>query len=400
MTAFSATGAGALAGTVVVDLSRVLAGPYCTMMLADLGATVIKVESPGAGDEARQFLPFDANGESAYFAAHNRGKRSIALDPRQADDHSLLMQLLARADVLVENYRPGVMQRLGLPIDLLRSRFPRLVVASISGFGQTGPYRDRAAYDVIVQAMSGLASLTGAADGPPTRVGASIGDLAAALFACNGIQAALLRRARLGVGDHVDIAMLESQIALLEGALPAYYCQGAAPMRIGSRHPGTAPFDIFRASDGHLAIAAGSDHLFSALMEVLGISQVGRDARFLTRPGRVHHHALLKAHIEIALDTDTVAAWVARLSTAGVPAGPVNDVADMVRDAQVQARGLLVPIEGREWQHTPVTPVRFASRGYPARLPPVPELDADRDAVRHFAEFGTWPAPAEKPEEA
>ena len=378
--------AGPLAGLVVVDLSRVLSGPFCTMMLRDLGARVIKIEDPDGGDEARHFLPRGPQGQSAYFAAFNRGKESIALDLKAPADRAILASLLARADVLVENFRPGVLERLSLDWARLHAAYPRLVLASISGFGQTGPYRHRAAYDVVAQAMSGMMSLTGHPGGPPTRAGTSIGDLGAALFACNGIQAALLQRARTGLGCHVDVAMLDAQIALLEGAVAQHWSQGVSPGPTGARHPGAAPFDAFRAADGHLVIAAGSDHLFARLCDVLGTPQWVTDPRFAQRALRVTHHEALKALIEGLLMQAPVAHWLDLLEAAGVPAGPLNDVARMMQDPQVQSRGVLPPIEGGGGQRAAVTPIRLSTLGYPAQLPRVPDLDADREAILRFAQ--------------
>jgi CoA:oxalate CoA-transferase len=379
---------GALAGFVVLDLSRVLSGPFCTMMLRDLGARVIKVEQPGTGDEARHFLPLGPDGESAYFAAINRGKESIALDLKAHADRAVFEQLLARADVLVENYRPGVLERLGYGYGSLRERHPRLVLASISGFGQTGPYRDRAAYDVVVQAMSGMMSVTGHPDGPPTRAGTSMGDLGAALFACNGIQAALLQRARTGHGSHVDVSMFEAQIAMLEGAIPHLWCSGASPGPLGARHPGAAPFDAFRAANGHLVIAAGSDHLFTRLATVLDRPGLPHEARFAQRASRVANHAALKIEIEAALAAAPVAHWLARLDEAGVPAGPLNDVAAMMADPQVASRGVLPEIDDGGGQRAAVTPILFSGQRYPQRLPRVPRLDQDREAILRFAQDG------------
>ncbi len=376
---------GPLAGVLVVDLSRVLSGPFCTMMLRDLGARVIKVEDPAGGDEARHFLPQGPQGQSAYFAAVNRGKESIALDLKQPGDLAVLEGLLARADVLVENFRPGVLARLGLSPDRLLRDHPRLVLASISGFGQTGPYRSRAAYDVVVQAMSGMMSLTGHPGGPPTRAGTSIGDLGAALFACNGIQAALLQRTRTGRGCHVDVAMFESQIALLEGAVAHTWAHGTPPGPTGARHPGSAPFDAFRAADGHLVIAAGSDHLFARLAALLGHPEWVTEARFRERALRVENHAVLKAAIEAALAAHGVAHWLERLEAEGIPAGPMNDVAAMMADPQVTARGALPPIEGSGGQRAAITPIRFSTREQPALLPPVPALDEHREAVLRLA---------------
>jgi len=383
---------GPLAGFVVLDVSRVLSGPYCTMMLRDLGALVIKVEEPGSGDEARHFLPVSPHGEPAYFAAVNRGKKSIALDLKAPADRAVFERLLARADVLVENFRPGVLGKLGYGYEALEREHPSLVLASISGFGQTGPYRSRPAYDVVVQAMSGMMSITGQPGGPPVRCGSSIGDLAAAMFACNGIQAALLQRSRTGRGCHVDVAMLESQVALLEGAIPALFCSGVSPGPLGARHPGTAPFDAFRAADAWLVIAAGSDHLFARLASCLGRPDLPFDARFSARAARVANQDTLKGLIESVLATAPAAHWLARLDEAGVPAGPLNDVAAMMSDPQVRHRGALPEIRNAGGQRAPVTPILLSTHAWPAELPSVPRLDEHRDDILRFADGGAPPS--------
>src|SRR5512145_762517 len=256
--------AGPLAGIFVLDLTRVLAGPYCTMVLADLGARVVKVEAPERGDDARQIGPF-VGGVSAYFWSLNRGKQSIALDLRADPDRAVLEKLLARADVLVENFRPGVLERLGLGWDALHARLPRLVLASTSGFGQTGPYARRPAYDVVVQGMGGIMSLTGQPGGPPTRVGTSTGDITAGLFTAVGVLAALVERAHTGRGRHVDVAMLDCQVATLENAIARYVATGAVPGPLGTRHPSIAPFQAFATRDGFVVVAAGNDALFAKL---------------------------------------------------------------------------------------------------------------------------------------
>ena len=245
---------GPFADVTVLDLTRVLAGPYCTMVLADLGARVIKVERPGAGDDARAFGPF-AGGRSAYFASLNRGKESIALDLKAEADRATFEALLARADVLVENFRPGTLERLGFGWEALAPRFPRLVYAAVSGFGASGPYADRPAYDVIAQAMGGIMSLTGQPGAPPTRVGTSIGDIAAGLFTAIGVGAALHHRSATGRGTKIDVAMLDSQVAILENAIARYLATGEVPGPLGSRHPSIAPFAAFAAADGHLVLA-------------------------------------------------------------------------------------------------------------------------------------------------
>ncbi|MCM0021801.1 MAG: CoA transferase, partial [Tagaea sp.] len=255
---------GPLSGVTVVDLTRVLAGPYCTMVLLDLGARVIKVEPPKVGDDARAFGPF-LKGKSAYFMSLNRGKESIALDLKNDADTAIFHDLLAAADVLVENYRPGTMEKLGLGWDALHARYPKLIYAAASGFGHSGPYSKRAAYDMVVQGMGGLMSVTGHPGGPPTRVGTSIGDITAGLFTAIGISSALFDRNRTGKGMKVDVAMLDCQIAILENAIARYFSTGQVPGPLGARHPSITPFEAFKAKDGHLIVAAGNDALFAKL---------------------------------------------------------------------------------------------------------------------------------------
>ena len=269
-------------------MTRVLAGPYCTMVLADLGARVMKVERPGSGDDARSFGPM-VGGRSAYFGSLNRGKESIALDLKREADRRVFDALLARADVLVENFRPGKLAQLGYGWEALRERHPRLVYAAVSGFGRTGPYANRPAYDVIAQAMGGMMSLTGQPGAPPTRVGTSIGDIAAGLFAAIGISAALAERERTGRGTLVDVAMLDAQVAILENAVARYLATGEVPGPLGSRHPSIAPFAAYAAADGHLVIAAGNDALFRRLCDVLGRPALAADARFAGNEARVRH---------------------------------------------------------------------------------------------------------------
>ncbi len=382
-----------LEGLLVLDLSRVLAGPYCTMVLADLGARVIKIELPGRGDDARHIGPFveadDGSRISAYFASINRGKESIALDLKEADDRRVFEALLARADVLVENFRPGVMDRLGYSWETLHARHPRLVYAAVSGFGRTGPYRDRPAYDMVVQAMGGIMSVTGTPGGPPVRVGTSIGDITAGLFAVAGIEAALLARARDGRGRLVDIAMLDGQIAILENAIARYAASGRSPGPLGARHPSIAPFAAFRAADGHLVIAAGNDALFRRLAEALERPELARDPRFASNDLRCRNIEELTAGIEDALARRSVAEWLARLEKAGIPAGPINDIAAAVADPQVRGRGMIghAPLPGGGELMMAANPVRVtdgSANGTPAdpvRLPPPPALDEHRERI-------------------
>jgi CoA:oxalate CoA-transferase len=347
------------------------------MVLADLGARVIKVERPGRGDDARAIPPF-ADGRSAYFASVNRGKESIALDLREPADRAVFEALLARADVLVENFRPGAMEKLGYGFEALRERFPRLVYAATSGFGHDGPYARRPAYDVIVQAMGGIMSLTGQPGSPPTRVGTSIGDIAAGLFTAIGIGAALHQRAETGRGTKVDVAMLDAQVAILENAIARCVATGEVPGPLGSRHPAIAPFAAFRAADGHVVVAAGNDPLFRRLCEVLGRPALADDARFATNAERIANVDALHAALEDALAARGVADWLARFEQAGVPCGPLQDVAQVMRDPQVLARNMLIRAGG-----TPMAgnPIKLAGVADPAERAPAPALDQHRAAI-------------------
>ncbi len=376
----SATASGPLAGLVVVDLSRVLAGPYATMVLADLGARVIKVERPDGGDDARAYGPF-VNGHSAYFASINRGKQSIALDLKAPADRAVFEALLARADVLVDNYRPGVMARLGYGWEALHARFPRLIHAATSGFGQTGPDAQKAAYDMVVQAMGGIMSVTGHAGGPPTRVGTSIGDITAGLFTVIGIMAALHDRHATGRGQFVDVAMLDGQIAILENAIARYAATGQSPGPLGARHPSITPFAAYQCADAPIVIAAGNDQLFAALCGALGLP--ADDPRFAGNEARTAHAEDLAAVLEAVLITRPAAHWLPRLEAAGVPCGPLNTIGQALANPQVRARNMVV--ETALPDGTPLiaagNPVKLSAHEDSARRPPAPALDADRAAI-------------------
>lgn len=378
---------GPLHGITVVDLTRVLAGPYCTMMLADLGARVIKIENPGRGDDSRQVGPF-VDGESAYFASVNRNKSSIALDLKDPADRAVLDRMLASADVLVENFRAGVMDKLGYTWDQLHARFPRLVYASISGFGQTGPYRNRPAYDMVVQAMGGLMSVTGEPGGNPARVGVSIGDIGAGLYATIGIQAALLRRAATDVGERVDISMLDCQVALLENPIARFSATGNVPKPLGTRHPSITPFDMFATQDGYIVIAVGNDALFARLCEALGHPEWAGDARFASVPARNEHHAALKSCLESRLREAPTAEWEAILETAGVPHGPLNGVPQIMDNAHVAARQMLLDVGIGEDKQLRVAgnPIKIGATWHAGEVRRAPRLDQDRDAL--LDEFG------------
>ncbi|WP_119303401.1 CaiB/BaiF CoA transferase family protein [Dongia deserti] len=378
--------AGPLSGIVVVDLTRVLAGPFCTLLLADLGARVIKVEQPGKGDDSRAYGPF-INGKSGYFVAQNRGKESIALDLKSAEDVAILHRLLRKADVLVENFRPGTMDRLGLGWRALREHYPRLIYAATSGFGQTGPYAQRPAYDIIAQAMGGIMSLTGHDGGPPTRVGSSIGHLGAGLFTALGIVAALHDRTRTGKSMLIDVAMLDSQIGLLENAIIRYCASGQSPKPVGARHSSIAPFEPYRARNGHIVIACGNDDLFRRLAACLQRPDLAIDPRFSDNARRSDHVLALKETIEEILRPHDVEHWLSVLSDAGIPCAPINDVAHVCADPQVAARNMIVPLEDESLAGIRIAGLPIKMSAYPDRdrRSAAPDLDADR--ARILADF-------------
>jgi CoA:oxalate CoA-transferase len=372
-----------LAGVVVVDLTRVLAGPYCTLVLSNLGARVIKVERPPDGDDARGIGPF-VGGKSLYFSALNHGKESIALDLRHADDRAVFARLLDVADVLVENFRPGVLDRLGYGWDVLQERWPRLVYAAASGFGHTGPLRERPAFDMVAQAMGGIMSLTGYPDAPPARVGVSIGDIAAGLFLAAGVSAALVRRGESGRGAMVDVAMLDCQLAILENALTTHLVTGEEPHRLGTRHPNIAPFQAFEAGDGRLLVlCAGHDTQFSALARAIDRPELAQDARFLTPDARRRHVDELQEILAPLLRTRRAAEWLDRFEAAGIPCGPVNTVADAARMPQVAARHMVVDIADPTIGSLAVAGNPIKVDGVPDPQPrrPPPDLDADRAEI-------------------
>ena len=378
-----------LAGITVIDLTRVLAGPYCTLVLSELGARVIKVERPGLGDDAREVGPF-IHGKSAYFMSLNRDKESIALDLAAEEDRAIFERLVARADVVVENYRPGVMAKHGFGWESLHARWPRLILASISGFGQTGPYAHRPAFDMVVQAMGGVMSLTGHPGGPPTRVGTSIGDITAGLFGAIGILGALYERGVTGVGRWIDVGMLDSQVAILENAIARYAATGQVPGPLGSRHPSIAPFAAFQTKDKPIVIAAGHDAQFRLACDVLGAPELLTDPRFATIPDRVRNADSLGAELEKRLASRTAADWLARFEKAGVPCGPINDIAAVLADPHVRARNMIVSVEDPRAGHLdmPGFPVKLDGAIESPVRAPAPELDADRAKILAELERG------------
>lgn len=384
------TSPGPLDDLLIVDLSRVLAGPYATMVLGDLGARIVKVERPPSagnpgGDDSRHIGPFKAGdpGQSAYFASINRGKESIALDLADPADRAVFDALVARADVLVENFRPGVMARLGLGWDALHARHPRLIYAAASGFGHTGPDRGKPAYDMIVQAMGGIMSVTGWPGGPPTRVGTSIGDITAGLFTVAGILAALHHRHRTGEGLLVDVAMLDGQIAILENAIARYAVTGVAPGPLGARHPSITPFAAFACGGGHIVVAAGNNGLFKALAVALDLGGLLDDPRFATNASRTDHAEALAAILEARLGGSDAAHWLAVIEAAGVPCGPLHDVAQALSHRQVVARNMAITTGFPDGSPLLAAgnPIKLSGYADPAVRAKAPALDEHRAMI-------------------
>jgi crotonobetainyl-CoA:carnitine CoA-transferase CaiB-like acyl-CoA transferase len=345
--------AGALAGLRVLDLSRVLAGPWAGQLLADLGADVVKVERPGQGDDTRAWGPpwLDDGGgratsEAAYYLSANRNKRSITVDLSQPEGQRLVRELVAQADIVIENFKVGGLEQYGLDHASLRARNPRLIYCSITGFGQTGPYAPRAGYDFLIQGMGGLMSLTGRPDGEagggPVKVGVALTDVMTGLYATVAVLAALSHRERTGEGQHIDMALLDVQVACLANQASNYLVGGTVPRRMGNAHPNIVPYQEFPTADGYMIIAVGNDGQFAKLCATLGHAEWARDERFASNPQRVKHRAeLIDLLREVTLTRNT-ADWVAAMEDAGVPCGPINTLDRVFEDPQVQARGLRI----------------------------------------------------------
>ncbi len=335
----------ALDGVTVLDLTRVLSGPYCTMMLADMGARVIKVEQPGKGDDTRAWGPPFQEGESAYFLSINRNKESITLNLKHPDGRRVLDALIERADVLVENFRPGTLDRMGLGYAEVSARRPDLVYCSISGFGQTGPRRREPGYDAVMQGEGGLMSITGSSDGPGYRLGVAIADIASGMFSAYGVAVALLARHRTGRGQLVDVGMLDAVAALLTYQAGIYFATETAPSRLGNRHPTIVPYETLEAADGDLVVAAGNDQLWRTFCDVLQLDTLADDPRFRTNKDRVAAHDELRPLLVERLRTRPVAEWLAQLKEAGVPCGGVRDLHDLFTDPQIIERAMIVALE-------------------------------------------------------
>ncbi|MDR2528191.1 MAG: CoA transferase [Synergistaceae bacterium] len=342
---------GALDGLVVLDLTRVLAGPFCSMMLADMGAIVIKIEEPSGGDDTRKMGPFQ-NGESAYYMNLNRNKKGVTLNLKNPKGKKIFLKLVEKADVVLENYRPGVMEKLGLGYDSLKDVNPRIIYGAVSGFGHTGPYTQKPGYDIIAQAMSGLMSTTGWPDGSPTRTGTAIGDVLGGLSLAVGVLSAIYRQNRTGQGQKIDIALVDSAVASLEVINMLYTVEGRVPGRIGNRYESTYPYDSFNAADGELVIGAGNDKLWQRLCDVMGESGLKEDERYLKLRDRVERHAELKAIVNRWVIPQKTADVLKTLENAGIPCAPINNIQQVVEDPHIAgARQMFVemrhPVAGK-----------------------------------------------------
>jgi crotonobetainyl-CoA:carnitine CoA-transferase CaiB-like acyl-CoA transferase len=371
-----------LDGLMVLDFTRVLSGPYCTMLLADMGARVIKIEQPGRGDDTRAWGPPFVNGESAYFLSINRNKESLTLDLKHPSARRVLEPLLQQAGVLVENFRPGTMDRLGLGYDTLAGGFPGLVYCSISGFGQTGPRRAEPGYDAVIQGEAGLMSITGAADGPPFRLGVAIADIVSGMFAAQGIAMALLARARTGLGQRVDIGMLDATAALLTYQAGIYFATGTTPGRMGNRHPTIVPYETFPASDGEFVLAVGNDEQWRRCCDVIGAAALAEDDRFSTNQARVRNHDTLRSLLIEKLRARRRTDWVADLKRAGVPCGSVREVAEVLADPQLEAREMIATVDHITAGAMKVlgTPIKLSETPGAVRLAP-PGLGQHTDRI-------------------
>jgi formyl-CoA transferase/CoA:oxalate CoA-transferase len=374
--------AGPLVGVRVLDLSRILSGPFATMVFADLGAEVIKLENPSTGDDTRQWAPPYQGDQSAYFLSVNRNKRGVAVDLKTEQGLDIALRLADRADILVENFRPGTAGRLGLGYDALAARNPRLIYASISGFGQTGPYAYEPGYDAIAQALGGVMSVTGEADGNPVRVGNSVADLSASWWAAIGILAALHARHTTGRGEWIDISLLDGQIASLTYLAGGYFASGDVPRRYGSAHPSIVPYQALRTGDGLLMVAVGNDTLWRRFASLLGLAELADNPRFDTNPQRVANRTELITIIEAALAAKGSAGWAEELSRVGIPAGAINTIDAALVHPQVAARDMVLTTEHPTagTLHMTGSPIKLSDYTTTVRRPP-PTLGEHTDEV-------------------
>jgi len=397
----------ALAGVRVLDLCRVVSGPFATMQLGDLGADVLKVEEPGRGDESRTYGPPFPGGESAYFMSINRNKRSCAIDLKSPAGRGLVLRLAATADVVVENFRPGTLDRLGLGYDELAQGNPRLILCAITGFGRSGPQADRPGYDLIIQGESGIMDITGEPDGPPVKVGTSIADLVTGLYCAQAVLAALARRDRTGVGGRVDVSMLDAMASMLTFNAGIYFATGTSPRRRGNAHPTISPYETFEASDGWLNIGAANDKFWSLLCGVLGRPDLRDDPRFARAPDRAANRMVLKSLLQPLIQARPRAEWVTLLAAAGVPCGEIRTVAEVCENLQLTGRGQIQAMDhpaAGAVRHV-ASAIRFDDAPPPPARPP-PRFGEHRDellsewlgldaaAIGELARQGAFGAPA------
>ena len=373
---------GPLKDLLVLDLTRVLVGPYCTMILSDLGARVIKVEAPEIGDDSRKFGPF-VKDYSAYFMSLNRGKESIALNLKKEDDKKIFEKILTKADVLVENFKPGTLEKWGYGWKELSKKYPKLIYASASGFGQTGPLKELPAYDMVVQGMGGLMSVTGQPNSEPTRVGTSIGDITAGLFTAIGINAALYDRKKTGKGMYIDVSMLDCQIAILENAIARYLSKNEIPKPMGSRHPSIAPFEAFKTKDSYIIIAAGNDKLFESLCQTLNLNELINSNKFKSNSLRSENMNELKKILEDKLAYKTTNEWVKQFENLKIPCGPIYNIKEAVENPQVEARNMIVKAYHKVIGEFKLAgnPIKMSSYKDENKRGNIPDLDEHRKKI-------------------
>ncbi|WP_338662988.1 CaiB/BaiF CoA-transferase family protein [Pararoseomonas sp. SCSIO 73927] len=371
----SALPPGALNGLKVLDLTRVLAGPTCTQMLGDLGAEVIKIERPGAGDDTRGFAPpyVPNTGESAYFVGVNRNKKSVTLDIAKPEGQAVIHRLLGECDILVENFKVGALAKYGLGWEDLKDRYPRLIYCSITGFGQTGPYAPRPGYDALIQAMGGVMSITGEIEGEPQKVGVPVADLFSGLYGCIGILAAVNHRHATGQGQRIDIGMLDTGVAWLANQASNFLATGENPKRLGNQHPNIVPYQVFPTQDGYIVLSVGNDPTFERFCKLTGQEALLADERFATNAARVGNRQLVTDTLTPVMQTRTTKDWVAALEAAKIGCGPINTLKDVFEDPQVQARGVVVEMDHASGERVKViaNPVRLSATppGYRSAAP-------------------------------
>ena len=375
---------GPLKGLRVFDLTRVLAGPTCVQMLADLGADVIKIERPGAGDDTRGFAPPFMSGtrESAYFVGVNRNKQSVTLDIAAPEGQEIALKLIAECDILVENFKVGALAKYGLGYEQLHAKFPKLIYCSITGFGQTGPYAPRPGYDALIQGMGGVMSLTGEPDGLPQKVGVPVADLFAGLYGCIGVLAALRHRDATGQGQQIDIGMLDTSVAWLANQGMNYLATGENPPRLGNQHPNIAPYQVFPTADGHMVLSVGNDPTFKRFCDAFGLSHLPDDERFATNAARVDNRQLVTDTLTPVMQQHPTSWWIERLEALKVGCGPINKLSDVFNDPHVVARNMVLEMAHASGQSVKViaNPVKLSETPADYRLPP-PLLGQHTDAV-------------------